>query len=135
FHDHARSCRNNSDARGTRNWRGLDEGLYLATRFAGSAGFLSRTASRQAFAGSGAPLDAGIHAHPAQDRNDSAGGGKGFLRGAGAAVFPTYGLSVSRARRALSDRAGRRIEVEGNFLHSRGRLSIRRNEAWAERID
>ena len=35
----------------------------------------------------------------------------------------------------LSHRARRRAEAEGNLLHSRGRLSGRRNEARAERAD
>ena len=72
-------------------------------------------------------------ADSAQDREHFAA--RRRHRGAGQAVFPAHGFSVSRARNSLPDRAGRRAEAEGNFLHPRRRLSRGRNEARAQRAD
>ena len=50
-------------------------------------------------------------------------------------IFPAHRFSLSRPRHSLSDRARRRPETKGNFLHSRGGLSGRRNEARPQRAD
>ncbi len=47
-----------------------------------------------------------------------------------AARFPLPGT-----RHSLPHCAGRRAEAEGNLLHSRRRLSCRRDEAWSQRAD
>src|SRR6185437_14023711 len=38
-------------------------------------------------------------------------------------ILPAHGFSLSRPRHSLSDRARRRAEAQGNFLHPRRRLS------------
>ena len=50
-----------------------------------------------------------------------------------AAVLPAQRLSLPRARHQLSDRARRRVEAEGNLVHSRRGLSGRRDEARPDR--
>src|SRR4029077_1107662 len=99
------------------------------------AGVVPRAGAREAGAGCGAEADAGVHADSAQDGDDSSGGRDGILRNAGAAIFPAIGFSVPGAWDSLSDRTGRRAETERDFVHSRRRISVRRNEAWAKRAD
>ena len=43
--------------------------------------------------------------------------------------------ALSRPRHQLSDRAGRRAQAQGNFLHSCRRLCRRRAQAWPDRAD
>jgi len=49
--------------------------------------------------------------------------------------FRNTDLSLPRPWHSLPHRPGRRAEAQGNFLHSRRRLSGRRDEAWPERAD
>ena len=53
----------------------------------------------------------------------------------GEGISPRFRLSVPGARHTLSHRAGRRVEAEGNFLHSRRGISGGRDEARAECAD
>ena len=57
------------------------------------------------------------------------------LRRSGEGAVPRHGFSVPRPRHPFPDRAGRRAEAEGDFLHPRRRLSGRRDEARAQRAD
>ena len=49
------------------------------------------------------------------------------------AVQPSPRFPLHRARHQLPDRARRRAEAEGNFVHPCRRISRRRNEAWPDR--
>ena len=53
----------------------------------------------------------------------------------GARALARKRLPVPGPRRAFPDRPGRRAQAQGDFLHSRGRLSGRRDEARAQRAD
>jgi hypothetical protein len=63
-------------------------------------------------------------AHSRQAGNGALARRRG-LRRAGAQAVPRHRFSVPRPRRAFPHRARRRAEAEGDFLHSRGRLSGR----------
>ena len=56
-------------------------------------------------------------------------------RGAGARPRQIQGRALSRPRHGLSDRARRRAEAQGNFLHPRRRLCRGRAQAWSDRAD
>src|SRR5215472_14710257 len=76
---------------------------------------------------------AGIPACPPQDGNHSASGRIRFLRKSCAPILPQYRLPLSGPWYPLPHRARRCSEAQGDFLHSCGGLSCRRNEARAER--
>ena len=124
FDDHARSGRNDSDARGTGNWGGIDEGVYGADRRTFAAGVLPGAGPRPTFTASRAEADVGIHPDSAQGGDDSAGGYDGLVRITGAAIFPAVRLSLSGPRHSLPHRARRGAEAEGDFVYSRGRISV-----------
>ena len=121
-------------ARGAGDRRGVHQGVHLPVD--GAVSFWrciwGRRAAmlndeRIAAAGAGTAAAAGQAGNRASAR-------RAFTRSWEEAA-PRHGLSVPGARRAFPDRAGRRAEAEGDFLHPRGRLSGGRDEAWAERAD
>ena len=57
------------------------------------------------------------------------------VKDTGARAAPQPRFSLSRPRHQLSDRAGGRAQAQRDFLHPRRRLSRRRDEAWADRLD
>ena len=50
-------------------------------------------------------------------------------------LFRVHRFPVPGAGHPFPDRARRRAQAERDFLHSRGRLSGRRDEAWSQRAD
>ena len=131
--DYSRSERHNSDSCGAGNWRGVNESIHRTTRRAAILALSSGevTVRRHGIRGKKSMQEITRLPH----KMETILQGDEGLRKSRARIIPLFGFSVPRARNSLSDGAGRRFEIEGNFLHPRGRLPGRRNETRPQRAD
>ena len=131
--DHARSRRHHLHARGAGNRRGVHQSLHLPVERAVHPGDVPGAIQRASRRGHLPHADAGGAANSRQ-AGDRAGARRG-LRSAGERTASRHRFPFPRPRPAFSDRARRRAEAEGDFLHSCRGLPGRRNEARPQRLD
>ncbi len=131
--DRPRERRGDADAGRARDRRRLDQGVHLPARGAALPRHRGRPHPRHSVGGGRA------QSRPRHDRGAAPplrGASAGAAdRGAGARSRQIQGRALSRPRHGLSDRARRRAEAEGNFLHPRRRLRGGRAQARADRAD
>ena len=134
--DYARSGGNNSDACRPGDRRGVDQSIHRATDGAACcwpriwARFEEKSPDECAV-----KLMQEITRIPHKMEQVLQTDENGMYENLARQLFRSQRLFVSGARNSLPDCAGRRVEAEGNFLHSRGRLSGRRDEARTQRAD
>ena len=114
--------------RRTRDRRRVDESIHDAVDRALSTVAVHPAIARRRSRGS--PIRHARDARAAPQARDHPEEGAAD-RGSGASLLQIAGFPLPRARRSLSDRAGRRAEAQGDLLHSRRGLSGRGAQARA----
>jgi glucosamine--fructose-6-phosphate aminotransferase (isomerizing) len=111
--------------------RRIDQGLYHAAHRRVSFGRLPRPASRRSFRGRGARTARRFDQGSGRDRRGVRGRGTGPRSRQG--IPPCAGFPLLGPRRVLPNRARRRAQDEGDFVHPRRGISGGRNEARPHR--
>ena len=133
LHDHARGVGDADHARGSGNRRRIDEGVHVPADGAVPDGHVPGTGPRKT--GPGAIHEAGGPASEAAGAARRSVAARRDIRRTDEGSVSRAGFSVSGTRHSFPDCARRCAQAEGNFLHSRRRISGRRDEARSERAD